>query len=261
MKELKNYGGNYYTEFSCKKLGDKGRDVEMMKYVCFSANGGGFTKYSGEQQFKLRVYKGFKKLEGRYNHLCLFNLNEIIEHVNALYLVLDDNEFSFENIVEDSEKYEINFRITAERSIIFGFALTWIRYLYELPYCLALHESFMLKEVYKSMDPFSRFNLARTTFPNGTYNQFYWGTGHSATKEVENLISIDELKRKIHSEEYGNLNSIYRSDGKHKNFKTYPIDSGKYKVEDIEFWIRKDEFEKRLDIYKKNLKCYGKKKS
>ena len=257
MNELKNYGSDYYTEFSCKKLGETGRDVEMNRYVCFSANGGGFINYSGEQEFRLRIYKGFKKLNQHYNHFCLFSLSEIIEHINDLFLVLDDNEFSFDTIVEDQEKYEIKFKVISDRSIIFGFALTWIRYLYELPYALALHESFLLKGEYKKLDPFSRFNLARTTFP--TNFGFYWGTGHSATKLVGKLISIEELKNRLHSGEYSNLNSIYKEKKDTNKFKTYDIGSRENnRMYNLEFWTRKEEFDKRLEIYKKNLEFYEK---
>lgn len=260
MDELKNYGSNYYTEFSCKKLGETGREVEMAKYVCFSANGGGFIHYSGGQEFRLRIYKGFQKLKQHYNHVCLFNLSEMIEHVNDLFLVLDDNEFSFDSIVEDYEKYELRFRITSDKSIIFGFALTWIRYLYELPYTLALHESFLLKRKYENLDPFSRFNLARTTFPSNF--GLYWGTGHSATKDVGTLISPEELKKRIHSEEYTNLNSIYKENKNEGKFKTYNVGSKEHnRMYDLDFWIREDEFNKRVEIYKKNLNYYEKRKS
>lgn len=259
MNELKNYGSNYYTEFSCKKLGETGRDVEMARYVCFSAGGGGFINYSGEQEFRLRIYKGFQKLKQHYNHFCMFSLSEIIEHVNNLFLVLNDNEFSFDSVVEDHEKYELKFRITSDQSIIFGFALTWIRYLYELPYTLALHESFLLKEKCKNLDPFSRFNLARTTFPKDF--EFYWGTGHSASKNVGTLISPEELKKRLHSGEYTNLNSIYKENENKGKFKTYDVGSRENnRMYDLDFWIRKDEFNKRLEIYKKNLNYYEKRK-
>jgi hypothetical protein len=261
MNELKNYGrDNYYTEFSCKKLGETGREVVMGSYSCFSAFGGGFRNYLGEQEFRLRIYKEFQKLKHNYNHFCLFSLSEIIEHINDLFLVLNDDEFNFNSIIEDQEKYELRFRITSDQSIIFGFALTWIRYLYELPYSLALHESFLLKEKYKNLDPFSRFNLARTTFPD-TF-EFYWGNGHSATKNVGTLISPEELRKRLHSGKYTNLNSIYKENKDKGKFKTYNIWEGENnRMYDLDFWIRKDEFDKRVEIYKKNLNRYEKRKN
>ena len=255
MEELKNGGGSsYLTRFSCKSLDGLGRSVEMGEYICFSAGGGGFSQYKGKQNFKIEIYRGLEKTSAGKSHLCLFSLDELKEHINNLYLVINSSELKILEIKETKEKYYIDIIINSNFNIVYRFILTWIRFLWERPYSLALKESFFLKQEFTDLDPFSRFTIARTSFCNG----FCWGTGHSAVQRLDRYYKPKEIKRLLHSGTCTSLNDLYRS----TDFKFQPLAEnidGFSPYRDLEYFQDPDLFKKRLDIYIQNRKYYDEK--
>lgn len=260
MKELLNgYSGSYLTRFSCKPVdGNKeGKEVLMNDYVCFSAGGGGFSYYKGKQEFEIIIYKGLDKtITDRKNHLCIFSIGQVIDHIEALNLLFDDSEFKLLELIENKEQYTLKFIIDSSRKIVFAFILTWIRYLWERPYVYATIESFHLKEIYPELDPFSRFTIARASIPSF----FCWGTGHSAVKLVDRYYTIEELKSRLHSDDHSNLNGLYDSKG--EKLEELPQTINDYSCDsDLEYWTDPNIFEKRIEIYKKIKKYYDEKKA
>ena len=256
MKELVKYGSsNYWTEFECKSLDNKGGSNEKMsKQVCFH----GFSRYKGKQEFWLRIWKGMKKTEEGYNHLCLSGLGEIVEHIEALDLVLRPGEFTLHEIEDGEEYYTVHFTIDSEYNTVYGYCLTWIRYLYERPYVFALWESMKMKEIFPEMDPFARFNIARASMPPGSY----WGTGHSAISVPGRLLKLDAIKEKIHKDsdkQYSALNSLYPAPTSNLTDKLQkqPRVIGNFgSGDDLEYWRGEKEFKSIIEIYKQNLKVY-----
>lgn len=254
MNELtKGSNSRYFTEFECKSLDNRGRNLEMGHDVCFSRGGGGFSKFLGNQEFTINIYKGLKKSEDGYNHSCFFSAGEILEHVEALKLVTEEDEFVFLKLEETEDLFSLNFRINSEFKIVFSFCLTWIRYLWEKPYIIATLESRNLKEFFPDMDPFTRFNLARATIPF----RCCWGTGHSAIQIPGKLYKPEILKEKIHGE-LELLNHLYPRRNS-SGLERFSMEAENFKGEtDLEFWTTRDIFMTRLDVYKHNLEIYEK---
>ena len=262
MNELKNcYCTSYLTRFSCdpEKGNTQGRKVDMGNYACYSACGGGFTRYKGKQKFHVIIYKGTEKLRDRKSHFCIFSTGQILEHLEALNLIFDENEFKVLSLTEGSDEitpedhYDLEFIINSDEKIIFAFILTWIRYLWEIPYVFALIESFNLKMIFPELDPFSRFNMARVSI--SVYN---WGTGHSATQGQDRLYSIEELKERLHNKNYDSLNYLYDGSDKDRSaMKRAPKEINGFKSDnDLEYWTDSKAFEERIEIYKANKKNY-----
>ena len=255
MNELKNGGeSNYLTRFSCESLDNKGRSVKMGEYICFSAGGGGFLHYRGKQKFNIEIYRGIEKTASRKNHLCLFSLDEVKEHVNDLFLVVNPDELQILDIRETKEKYYIDIIINSSFNIVYRFILTWIRFLWERPYSLALKESFFLKQEFTELDPFSRYTIARTSFCKG----FCWGTGHSAVQRLDRYYKPEEIKSRLHSRICTSLNDLYER----SSFEFQPLIEkiDEYSpYSDLEYFQDPDLFKKRLEIYIQNKKYYDEK--
>lgn len=257
MKELKGrISYHYLTEFKASPQSeDIGVTIPLSQYACFSANGiaSGFRRYKGKQTFEVTIYKDNKSYLEK-NHLCLFNRNQVESHIRELENVLDESEFGLLSIDEEDTLFKVSFFINSEKTLIFSYALTWIRYLWEMPFSLALHDAFKLKTYYPDLSFRDCFTITRKGYPN----RFSWTMNHSSAKSLKRFYTKEWIKDKLHIST-SNLNSFFErlEEDDDKPDLQLPETINKFKSEsDLEYWISKDTWDIRLKTYKKIKNFY-----
>ena len=257
MKEIEGkISYPYLTEFKATPQSkDIGVTIPLAQYACFSANGiaSGFRRYKGKQTFEVTIYKKTDESDSKKNHLCLFRRDQIESHIRELESVLDKSEFGLLSIDEEETLFKVSFFINSEKTLIFSYALTWIRYLWEMPFSLALHDAFELKTYYPDLSIRECFTITRKGYPN----RFSWATNHSSAKSLKRFYTEEWIKDKLHLST-DNLNEFFeklKEDDKPGLLLPETID--KFKSEsDIEYWTSKDTWDIRLKTYKKIKSFY-----
>ena len=235
---------NYWTEYSCE-----GSIYEhpMQKEVCFSAV---FPSRSCTQDYVIRIYQNFERVDQNYSNFCPFTIQQIRKHIDECKKVVP---FKFSVSKDKKHKGRIEVSVYIDGPAIYHrFILTWIRYLYEYPYNMFLREAWKLKEI----SPFSSDNIFNLmNLVGATYGRC--GTGHTigALNTAQNRLTIPKLKTKVL--ELGNDGVAYMGDAIF-GIKEIELDSIGYLDDWDTYWNKEGRFESAIETYKKNHKLLRK---
>lgn len=199
---------NFHTRYECK--GDL--KLELGNYACFS-DVFHLDNDHPHNQYTIHVYKGMTLIETGLSNGCFLELRYIYKHISVLKHI---TKFKY-SITEAVDKqlnpyYSIDIDLNAPL-LIHKFVLTWIRALYEFPYCIYLPEVYKLKQEFefKYINVFNILNLISATYYRGdSIHMFLW-PGY-----IPNILKYNGIRTKINKlideNPSGNLSSIFDSD-------------------------------------------------
>lgn len=230
---------NFHTEYSCE--GDY--EMPMDTHACFgSVFRRGFENKIIKLTYKIRVYNTLTKLNQGENNLALLNEKEIVEYLENAKKYCN---YTFE-LTSKKGYYEITATLEGTH-IAHKFLLTYIRYLYEMPFNLYLLEAFYLKKnvrVFKDVEILDLFNLVSATIPSHKHGTDIHAIGNSY--DFKMLEPIEKIHKILEEGNLDRVNSIYRALNK-KEFTTLVGD-----FENASYWTSFLKIRKRVDVYIEN---------
>lgn len=237
---------NYWTEYSCE---GSYYHHDMKHEVCFSAV---FPNRSCKQDYVIRIYQTFEKLDKNYSNFCPFTIQQIRRHINECKKVVP---FKFSVMKDGKHKNRIEVKVHIDGPGIYHrFILTWIRYLYEYPYNMFMRDAWKLKE----LSPFCNDNIFNLMNLVGA-SLGHCGTGHTigSLNRPQNRMTIPQLASRL--SKLGGDGIHYMGDeifGLKVNTNVIEMP---YKDDWNSFWNTDDRFENAIETYKKNYKILKKK--
>lgn len=237
---------DYCTIYSCQ--GDLNK--EFCKEACFG-HVFNSVRDNSNVTYEIQMYKGtdFCSKEHKSN-ACIFDMDFAHKHINLLN-ELYPIKFTIKDYDENSVLVTLIIEGQGIPRSFHKYALTWVRYLYEYPYNVILHDAYKLKDEpeFKDESIANLFNLGIGCFCN------YPRDIHQIPlNQVTEKLSIDRIRERL--TEINRLNDIYHV--LYSKTKTIPEKSNicNYSVYDLEYWLNDEAFEKErkpiyLEIYKK----------
>ena len=218
-------------------------ETDFKKYVCFREP---LENYTDNKTFILKIYKGKSYCrQGIINHYCPFDKNQIqkwLKYINK-YLCKYTYKLS-----EDKTAYYIKVHVPGRRFLCL-YVLTCIRYLYEFPGSMELHEAFKLKGVsgFRNYSMVNLINLVHRTMFR------LWDNHNFGTCKY---ISLSQLKKNITT--IKSINGAFNYDGEYPNYIKFDVDMNT--TFHTGFWIDDNEtnFKTRIDFYNKHKKEFFK---
>ena len=247
---------NFYTKYSSE--GTTTIDSLERSSVCFG------DVFRGPKQLNntyiIYVYKGEDKLLYDHdNNGCFLSKSEVVRYIKLLHKLLP---CKFKSLVrEDDEKYIIKIKLKGS-NLCHRFLLSFIRYLYEFPYCVYIRDAIKLNRMkeYRFVSIFNLFNLVRCSIPNydhgGNIHAIGCNTG------IYRKVKTREIRELLHQNKYSELNhmmSEYSLNDKIE-INTFKEDLDNTITKDLNFWESEEEFNKRLELYNTNYKLINSKK-
>lgn len=154
---------NFHTVYSSKGTVNQ----ELGSYACYSDIF--HADLIQKNSYHIYVYQGMNLFNQGQSNGCFLELDDIKRHLNTLKHLVN---ISF-NITEHVDKnlnpyYDIAFSYSGY-NIYHRFILTWIRALYEFPYCIYLPEVYALKNEpeFKFINPFNLLNIVTSCYYDG----------------------------------------------------------------------------------------------
>ena len=245
---MADFGSLSYTTIY-ESHGDIG-DYRLSSNACFGAIFRDITGNTKEycQDYQIYIALDDQILKCRDNNYCFLEVSEINRYLRAIKLLLPSLKWK---IVENQSykdwdnliRIDINLKAPG---LSHKFMMTYVRYLYEYPYNVVLHDAYRLKKIYKFESISNLYQLCALAYPE------FYGTGHALMHKAKHCKN-KKLKERIEYNRRTSLNSILE-DIEYKR--------GYDKLNDISYSIRywkdENEFEKRLEIYNKNYKKWRK---
>ena len=252
MKELRIL--NYYTVYSYCSIGARGAKTLVFDHVtgvCFASLFGRFRDMCPKGEYTVFVSNDLRALESRKSNYCFLSKSEIINHLKrAQQIVPEFVDFTITPTVYSGYSgYEITVIIDRADRIIHKYVLTWIRYLYETCFSLALLDASKLAKLpeFRFISYANLLNIVQACFSNCYPNHNTWhAIGEMRPHEI---LTQKELKQKLpHAV---SLNSLYAIKRINANYRL-PDTEERY---DLEFWKSDEKFaQARLPYYKELLK-------
>jgi hypothetical protein len=235
--------------------------------ACYSSN---FPRFKGLQKYKIWMYRddeGISRMNSRNN--VFLSLGELVEHIEYLKNLLpegvigdyeiEETETNGYNDDSDGVKakaYLLSISIDGP-NIYHKFALTWIRFAYELPYSLIILDANRLseEEEFKHLGKLNLFNLCSSGYGQG---EMYWRSDMSMG-HFSKMMTDKELleKMKLESEKPEQYLSHLFTNSRNSEIPipgTKEISLGDHLIK--EDWTEGKGYKERLEIYKYNFKLY-----
>ena len=244
----------YHTEYSCKGVLKKKMGVSP----CFSYVFSGLIDNDNvSEDYEIILYKGTKLSKGKNKaNSCLFTRKQISNHLKQAQRIYPFN-FRITEVTNWRKGYNV-FKVHLELIQVPGtfhkYLLTWLRYMYEYPYNVILHDAYKLKK-----EPCFRFTSMSNLFNLvlGCFNENPRDIHQIAKNQVSKTMLKRDIRRKLQNIRM--LNNIYDKLKNKVNNNQIPDEDGDLTTSDFEFWESDDIFERRrkpiyMNVYKEIIK-------
>ena len=248
MRELRFL--NYYTVYSYSSIDSRGRKTQIfnnIKSVCFRELFSTLKNICPKGIYTIFVSKDKHALENHDSNYCFLNENKITQHLKHLQQVVPE-VLSYgvtPTVYDEYHGYEVTLIIDRANKQVHKYAITWIRYLYEACFSLALLDATRLAKLpqFRFVSYANLLNIIQACFLPDVVPDY--NPGHSIGRMLPHkLYTKKELHQKI-SESY-NLNNIYPV-GQIGAYKSIPINPNIY---NLDYWESEEIFiNERLPIY------------
>lgn len=250
MDELKFL--SYYTVYSYSSIdvrGNKNSIFNHVKGICFYDLFRRLGSRPPKGEYTVFVSTDLKSLREHRCNYCFLNKAGIIRHLKQAQQVVP--EFVSFTVTSAEYRtysgYEITLIIDRANKIVHKYVLTWVRYLYESSFSLALLDVTKLAKLpkFRFVSYANLLNVVQACFPKeGLPNHNTW---HAIGKMCpHNFLTRRELRQCL--PEKASLNTIY-SVKNYQNLEQLPISPNLY---NIDYWESNDVFiNERLPIYEK----------
>lgn len=250
MKELQLL--NYYTVYSYSSIdarGNKHLIFNRTNAICFVDLFSILGNCPPKGEYTLFVSTDLKTLREHRCNYCFLNKAGIIRHLKQAQQVVP--EFVSFTVTPAEYRtysgYEITLIINKANKIVHKYVLTWVRYLYESSFSLALLDVTKLAKLpkFRFVSYANLLNVVQACFPEEEFPNH--NTWHAiGTMCPHNFLTRKELKQCL--PEKTSLNTIY-SVKNYQNLEKLPTSP---KLYNIDYWESNDTFiNERLPIYEK----------
>lgn len=155
--------------------------------------------------YTIRICHSGKDIENHFSNQCYLSLSDIKRYltqgkkfVNYTYTIKKDKDYYY--ITADVQDVHIAHK----------FILTYIRYLYEIPFALYLYEAVHLKRdciEFRHLNYLTIYNIVSATIPNWDHGASIHNIGSSYL--FKKLLSIKDIKQCFNEPDIFNLNDIF----------------------------------------------------
>lgn len=192
--------------------------------------------------YTIRICHSGKDIMHGYSNQCYLSLTYIKRYlnqgkkiVNFTYTITKDKDYYY--IVADVQDIHIAHK----------FILTYIRYLYEVPFALYLYEAVHLKhdcDEFKHLNYLTIYNIVSATIPNYEHGTGIHNIGNSY--DFKKLLSVKDIKQCFNDPDLTQLNNIFPV-LEDPDFQTLKID-----FNDTIPWKFKKDRQQRIETYLHN---------
>lgn len=230
---------NYHTVYSAEGT----INVELGRHICFQKI---FNNMRNKHEHYV-IYM-FPKPELGQNNFCLFDKQQIKNHLSQLKDILPISYRVTEDVYEGRKAYVVEITLQKVPSLYHNYVLTWVRYLYEYPYNVILLESYRLKKE----KPFrfqSIINIFNLIAGHWNHNEGY---GHQITNGTGTFEKLSKANIRKELKKNVRLNDIFGHDivWVEDNPQFFiPKRIGKFTWYDLEYWTSEDFYNIRKKIY------------
>lgn len=192
--------------------------------------------------YTIRVCHSGKDIERGYSNQCYLSLTDIKRYLNQGKKIVN---YTY-TITKDTDYYYITADVQ-DVHIAHKFILTYIRYLYEMPFALYLYEAVHLKRdcvEFKRLDYLTIYNIVSATIPNYDHGTDIHNIGDSYA--FKKLLSVKEIKQCFNDPDIMLLNDIFPN-LEDPDFKTLKFD-----FKTTEPWRFKKDRQQRIQTYLHN---------
>lgn len=203
---------NFCTIYSSK--GDV--DVDLSSYACFSEIFEGPNYQSNS--YRIHVYKDFTLIKENKSNGCFLDIHQVNKHLNYLTRICDLTYNVTEEIDKDfNPYYKICINLSAH-NLVHRFVLTWVRALYEFPYCIYLPEVYKLKKfkAFEKINVFNILNIISCSFCLG--DDIHMFTCPSYYPKLKKFNEIKQDLSELNNEEGYNLSEIFSTSEENMNY-------------------------------------------
>lgn len=155
--------------------------------------------------YTIRICHSGKDIKDQYSNHCYISLPDIKRFLNQGKKFVN---YTY-TITKDKNYYYITADVQ-DTHIAHKFILSYIRYLYEIPFALYLYEAVHLKrecEEFKNLDYLNIYNIVSATIPNHGHGTNIHNIGNSY--DFKQLLSIEQVKECFNSPDITQLNNIF----------------------------------------------------
>lgn len=155
--------------------------------------------------YTIRICHSGKDIENNFSNQCYLSLSDIKRYltqgkkfVNYTYTIKKDKDYYY--ITVDVQDVHIAHK----------FILTYIRYLYEIPFALYLYEAVHLKRdciEFRHLNYITIYNIVSATIPNWDHGTSIHNIGSSYL--FKRLLSIKDIKQCFNEPDIFNLSDIF----------------------------------------------------
>ena len=192
--------------------------------------------------YTIRICHSGKDIVDNFSNQCYLSLTDIKRYLNQGKKFV---KYTY-NITKDKDYYYITVNVQ-DVHIAHKFILTYIRYLYEIPFALYLYEAVRLKHdcvEFKHLDYLTIYNIVSATIPNYEHGTDIHNIGSSYN--FKKLLSIKEIKQLLNEPDITKLNDIFPI-LEDPDFKTLKFDFDTTKP-----WKFKKDRQQRIETYLHN---------
>lgn len=192
--------------------------------------------------YTIRICHSGKDIANNFSNQCYLSLPDIKRYLNQ--------GKKFVNYTYKITKNQDYYYITADVQdvhIAHKFILTYIRYLYEIPFALYLYEAVHLKRdciEFKHLDYLTIYNIVSATIPNYDHGAGIHNIGKSY--KFKQLMTINEVKQRFNDPDIDQLNDIFL-EVNDQDFKTLKFDFNTTTP-----WKFKKDRQQRIETYLHN---------
>lgn len=248
MNELKFL--NYYTVYSYSSIDERERKTQIFYRnigVCFSSLFDRLGNICSKGEYTIFVSKDKHILENYNANYCFLEKNKIIQHLKQLQQVIPEvlSYTITPTIYNEYHGYEITLIIDRASKQVHKYALTWVRYLYETSFSLALLDVTRLAKLpqFRFVSYANLLNVVQACFPMGVVPNH--NTWHAiGMMHPHKFYTKKELQRKI--PESASLNTLYPEENIGQ-YDSIPANPDRY---NLSYWESEEIFlNERLPIY------------
>jgi hypothetical protein len=192
--------------------------------------------------YTIRVCHSGKDITNGYSNQCYLSLIDIKRYLNQGKKIVN---YTY-TITKDKDYYYITADVQ-DIHIAHKFILTYIRYLYEMPFALYLYEAVHLKRdcvEFKRLDYLTIYNIVSATIPNYGHGTDIHNIGDSYA--FKKLLSVNEIKQCFNDPNIMMLNDIF------PKLEDPDFETLKFDFKTTEPWKFKKDRQQRIQTYLHN---------
>lgn len=189
---------------------------ELSEHACFSSVFDGPNYQSNT--YNIHIYKEFDLIKESKSNGCFLDINQINKHLSYLNRICNITYNVTEQIDKTLKPYYNVYVNLSAHNLIHRFVLTWIRALYEFPYCIYLPEVYKLKKfkAFEKINVFNILNIIACSFDIG--DDIHMFTCPAYYPKLKKFEEIKQQLTELNVDETHNLFEVFSTEKPNENY-------------------------------------------